>query len=125
MFSTANLSLVAYAHVAADGTSNSINSGLVVTKIGTGVYNLLLPGKADAQEPLQLGQVTAPSPEDLVVVTPTFGEPMRFSVAASDTYNRQIYFANTAGAADSAFNVLIFRSQLSIPTKNGTQVGPL
>jgi hypothetical protein len=111
MFSMANLSIVAYAHVAADGTSSEINSGLTVTKIGTGVYNLLLPGNAALQEPLQLGQ--ASPPEDLVMVTPTNGEPMRFSVANSDTYNRQIYMSNSAGAADSAFNVIIFRSQLS------------
>ena len=50
-FSTAELATVAYALVAADGSSDEINSGVTTTRIDTGRYNVILPGSEAVSPP--------------------------------------------------------------------------
>lgn len=56
-----SLGMIAYAKVMADGSAPRCNSGVSVTHVGTGVYNVVLPDEFDAERtPIMIqGNITA------------------------------------------------------------------
>jgi hypothetical protein len=137
-FSTANLALVAYALVKADGTSSEINSGvgtthLVPDRYGNEVYEIILPGKEGVQETLQQGQGNSPSGSrrDLIFVCPTGSASMPVHAAPVSTIDvdefvKQILIGPwTEEHPILEFFVLVFRTTIPTPTdSSGSQNGP-
>ena len=127
-FSTANLAVVAYALVKSDGTSPEMNSGVTTTKLGTGAYEITLPGKEAAQENLQQGQGNPSTGfrQDLILACATRGGPLMVSTNDMNEFVKSVFFADSRGAADSDFAFVILRSTLPVPTdSNGNQDGPV
>jgi hypothetical protein len=130
-FSTANLAVVAYAIVSADGSSDEINSGVATTRLQPGFYHVILPGGEDMTdtEPLQQGQGDPRTKyrKDLILVTLIVTSPGAvYPVAAKDIdeFTKQIVIGS--GEADSDFAVTILRPTIPTPTDSrGSQNGPV
>jgi hypothetical protein len=125
-FSTAELAVVAYALVKADGTSGEINSGVSTIRLSAGIFNVILPGSENMvlTEPLQQGQgdpKTGPR-KDLILVTVYGDNPVGFSTVDIDEYTKQILFN---GGTDTDFAIVILRPTIPTPTgSSGAQNGP-
>jgi hypothetical protein len=110
LFDSAGLAIVAYAEVAANGTSTVTNSGVTTTKVGTGVYTVTLPpGK------------TQLASRDLIFVQPITSVafvPTSSSVDDRDPAVKgvQIYVGSPlTTTADCAFSILILRTIVPPP----------
>ena len=126
MFSMhANLGLVAYALIRADGTSPELNSGIKTSHLQTGIYKIVLPGDPNSQEPLQEEQSCIPR-RDIVIITPCEGLPLCYTVQAPSDSERFIIFVDSGGLQqDTDFSILILRSLISPPTDaNGNPIAP-
>ena len=121
----ANLGLVAYALVRADGTSPELNSGISTNHVQTGIYKIVLPGDPSSQEPLQEEQSCIPR-RDIVVITPCEGLPLCYTVDAPSDSERVVIFVDSTGATqDTDFSIIILRSLISPPTDaNGNPTAP-
>lgn len=112
LFDSAGLAIVAYAEViGTTGASTNTNSGVVTTRIATGLYSVTLP--ANLQQS---------SSRDLIFVTPK-------GSITSDAYSYKVddtvsvatkYIAIYGGSpvlsyADSDFSVLILRTTITPP----------
>ena len=131
-FSTANLSVVAYALVKADGSTPEMNSGVKVDHVGTGSYNITLPGDESVQGnlPLQQGQGndnTGPNwRQDLILVTPTHNGPLMVSTNDQTDFIKNVFFASASSPVNTDFAVVILRSTIPTPTdSSGNQDGPV
>ena len=131
MFSTpADLGIVAYALVKADGTTPDLNSGVTVTHPATGEFQITLPGDPGQQEPLQEGQGgpgTPASPvRDLILVTPYHTPNITYTVSEPSAFVKQINLFTNAGAPfDASFFLLILRSLISPPMDGqGNYIAP-
>jgi len=130
MFSMpANLGIVGYARVKMDGSTPNINSGLTITRIGMGQYNIVLPGAPPPpDEPLQEGQQVAH--QDLIFITPLLTlPPPAFCISDEpNDYTRVVLFTNTPStqSQDTEFDILVLRTVLSAPLDaNGNQTAPI
>lgn len=122
----ANLGIVAYARVRANGSTPYINSGVTVRRVSKGQYEVTLPGAPAGQEPLQEGQQVAHS--DLIFLTPILTPTATGCVIDEpDEFTRVILFTNNSGqATDTEFNFLMLRVIHPIPVDaNGNQLGPV
>ena len=129
-FSTANLALVAYALVDANGNADEINSGGSIVHVGTGIYNVILPGKEGAQETLQQGQGNAPNGfrRDLIFACPAGGSPLMVGTNDTDEFTKTFQFGDGSGGTptDTDFALVILRPTIPTPTDlNNDQDGPL
>jgi hypothetical protein len=130
-FSTANMAVVAYALVKADGTSPEINSGVETTRLGgpgTGYYAIILPGNPSQQEVLQQGQGDPISGfrHDLIFACPINGGALTVGTGYTGEFIRTIQIENNAGGLDSDFAVMILRTTIPTPTdSSGNQDGPV
>lgn len=127
MFSMpANPGVVGYARVQRDGSTPNINSGLTITRLAIGEYQIVYPGDPTNQEPQQEGQKVAH--QDLIFLTGLL-TPTAVGVVVDEPndYTRIVLFTNNSGqATDTEFNVLILRSTLSAPLDaNGNQIAPV
>ena len=135
-FSTAEMAVVAYALVKADGSSPEINSGVGTTYLsGTGTYLITLPGSENVANvsPLQQGQgdPRTGARKDLILVTATYqagepgGSPCQCSTLDLDEFHQQITLLSTTEQHQSDFAVVILRPTIPTPTDNsGIQNGP-
>ena len=131
-FSTANLAVVAYALVKADGTSPEINSGVGTTRLGpgSGYYGIILPGNPTQQEVLQQGQGNPITGfrQDLIFACPINGGGLMVGTsedAGGFVKHVQIQAGN-GSAVDSDFAVVILRTTIPTPTdSNGGPNGPV
>lgn len=110
LFDSAGLAIVAYAEVAADGTSTAQNSGVTTTRVAAGQYDIILP-----DDKLQS------SPRDILLVQVNgtlSGVPFTSTVDNSDAQNKRVEICNAALAtfADSAFTVLVLRTIVPPPS---------
>lgn len=127
-FSTANLSVVAYALVKADGTSPEINSGVKTSLVDIyegSYYNLVLPGNENVAKTttLQQGQGDPKTKfrKDLIFVTPIGDTPQETATFDTDEFTKQI---NIQGNACD-FAVMILRPTIPTPTdSDGIENGP-
>lgn len=130
-FSTANLAVVAYALVRADGTSPEINSGVGTTRLGapgSGYYGIILPGEPSQQEVLQQGQGNPITGfrHDLIFVCPINGGTLKVGTGYTGEFVRTVQMENNAGGLDSDFAVVILRTTIPTPTdSSGNQDGPV
>jgi hypothetical protein len=108
LFDSANLACVAYAEVdGATGASTACNSGLLTTRVSTGVYHLSLP--------TGLGQVAS---KDLIVVQPkvttapsTPAGNVTALVNDTDTDTKVVYCGNSVTTqVDCSFSVIVLRT---------------
>jgi hypothetical protein len=122
-FSTANLAIVAYGYVRADGTTPDLNSGVTIIHDNPGDYNIILPGDPAQQQPLQLGQGIGDSAvifgssvgivQDLILATPGAGQIVTITTHDLSTYIKNIQcWGNTGYQRDSDFAFVIYRSIL-------------
>jgi hypothetical protein len=127
MFATpANLGIVAYAQVNADGNTPDLNSGVKVT-YSAPFYTIKLPGgdsldNPDPSSPLQEGQKASPC-RDLVFITLLQSDSITYYLEQPNDYTFTIEFSDLHGTHTTAnFNILILRSLISPPTnEDGTQ----
>jgi hypothetical protein len=105
LFDAAGLAIVAYADVASDGSSTSINSGITTSKTGTGIYNVVLP----------VG-LTQQSGSDLVVVQALGTAQLSPTVDNSDAATKVIRLYSGSTLTDGEFNIIIFRALISKPS---------
>jgi len=121
----ANLGIVAYALVRADGSSPELNSGIKTVRVQPGVYKIVLPGNSTSQEPLQEEQSSFPR-RDITVITPCEGLPLAYTVQAPSNSERLIFFVDSSmQPQDTDFSILVFRSVISPPTDaNGNYIAP-
>jgi hypothetical protein len=130
MFSTpADLGIVAYAQINGDGTSPDLNSGVTVTHVSQGVYDVTLPGDPSLQEPLQEGQKKSASAyptRDMILVTAYEPTPRFYSIQVTSDFTQRISFwDNTVTLADTIFAILILRSLISPPQDaQGNYIAP-
>jgi hypothetical protein len=122
-FSTANLAVVAYALVKADGTSSEINSGVKTTFLGSGegewTYGIMLPGNENTITTLQQGQgdPMSGSRKDLIHVSPIGGNPPReVGYKDIDEFIKKI---TIAGDGSNDFAVVVLRPTIPTPTDSG------
>jgi hypothetical protein len=104
LFDSAGLAIVAYAEVAADGTSTVNNSGVTTTKTASGTYNVILP----ADKTQQLGR-------DLIFVQPNGTGPQTATVSEADAAKKVVERYAGATIADGAFTILILRTIVPPP----------
>jgi len=128
-FSAANMAVVAYALVHADGPCPEINSGVVTTWLGSGAghYNIILPGSENMTdtEPLQQGQGDPKTGyrKDLILVTPIGTGAPGVSTVDQDEFTKQIWLGVEGRQCD--FAVVILRPTIPTPVdNNGNQNGP-
>ena len=135
-FSTANLAVVAYALVKANGDTPEMNSGLKIGHPVAGSYTITLPGDLSVQGnlPLQQGQGNENSGldwrRDLILVTPTRGVPLMVATNDLTAFIKTVQFTNQGPTApvltDTDFAILILRSTIPTPTdSNGNKDGPV
>jgi len=111
LFDSAGLAIVAYAEVAADGTSTSTNSGVITARTGAGQYTVTLPANKQQN-----------NARDLIFVTPKGtidSTPFSHKVDDADAAVKQVAIYGgqpLATFADSAFSVLILRTIVPPPT---------
>jgi hypothetical protein len=111
----ANLGIVAYAMVRADGSSPELNSGITTVRVQPGVYKTVLPGNSTSQESLQEEQSSFPR-RDMIVITPCEGLPLSYTVQAPSNSERLIFFVDSSmQPQDTDFSILVFRSVISPP----------
>lgn len=129
-FSTAELAVVAYALVKADGTSGEINSGVGTTYLsGPNAYNIILPGSENVAvtEQLQQGQgdPKTGNRKDLIFVTPIGPDPGWVSTKDVSEFVKQIKIVLLSEAVRTDFAVVILRPVVPTPTDAaGNQNGP-
>ena len=116
-FSTANLALVAYASVKANGSSPDLNSGIKIVNVLTGVYEITLPGDPAGQAPLQEGQEAG---QDLILATIKNTSGVTISatdVAGTSGLVKRVYtcFSPNTSPLNADFDIFIYRSVLSPP----------
>jgi hypothetical protein len=118
LFDSAGLAIVAYAEVAADGTSvvntthtAAMNSGVTTTKTATGTYQVILPADKTQEQS-----------RDLIFVQPNGTTPMFASVDETDPPApalpgsvKTVYLSSLATIADGAFTILILRTIIPPP----------
>jgi hypothetical protein len=110
LYDSAGLAVVAYAEVAADGTSTVTNSGVVTARTGAGQYTVTLPANKQ-----QSGS------RDLIFVTPkgTIDSiPFSHKVDDADAAVKQVAIYGgqpLATFSDSAFSILILRTIVPPP----------
>ena len=104
LFDSAGLAIVAYADVAADGTSTVTNSGVTTTKTATGTYNVILP--ADKT------QNNAP---DLFVVTPKGSVQRSANVNDATDAIKTAQMYSGGSLADGEFDIIILRTIVPPP----------
>lgn len=127
MFSMpANPGIIGYARVQRDGSTPNINSGLGISRLSPGTYQIVYPGDPTNQEPQQEGQKVAH--QDLIFLTGLL-TPTAVGVVVDEPndYTRIVLFTNSSGqAADTEFNVIVFRSTLPVSLDaNGNQSAPI
>ena len=129
-FSTANLSVVAYALVRADGTSPEINSGVKTSLIsnheGVYIYHVVLPGNEDVSQAsvLQQGQGDPETGhrKDLIFMTPTGSNPAPVKYSDIDEFTKEIVMLSDG---PNGFAIVILRPTIPTPTdSDGVQNGP-
>jgi len=110
LFDSAALAIVAYAEVAADGTSTLINSGVVTARTSLGRYTVTLP--ADKAQS---------AARDLIFVCPKGtidSTPYSHKVDDSSATVKEIAIYGGSPLttfADSAFSILILRTTVTPP----------
>ena len=104
LFDSAGLAIVAYAEVAADGTSTVNNSGVTTTKTASGTYNVILP----ADKTQQIGR-------DLIIVQANGTGPQTATVSETDASKKVVERYAGASIADGAFTILILRTIVPPP----------
>jgi hypothetical protein len=104
LFDSAGLAIVAYAEVAANGTSTANNSGVTTTKTATGTYNVILP----ADKTQQLGR-------DLIFAQANGAGQQISTVSESSAATKVIERYAGATIADGAFTILILRTIVPPP----------
>ena len=127
-FSNANLAIVAYGYVRADGSTPDLNSGVKIDHDNTGDYNIILPGDPTQQQPLQLGQGIGDSAvifgnvgivQDLILATPGAGQIVTITTHDLSTYIKNIQcWGNRGFQVDADFAFVIYRSILPLPIPN-------
>jgi hypothetical protein len=131
MFSTpANLGIVAYGKVHADGSTPDLNSGVTIDHTpNTGLYIIHLPGDPTLQEPLQEGQSNSPQ-RDLLFITPCDSSLVFFfetTLSPPSDFKRAVQFVNDANphaAVDVNFSFLLVRSLISPPVDDSGVQAP-
>jgi hypothetical protein len=104
LFDSAGLAIVAYAEVAADGTSTVNNSGVVTAKTGTGTYTVTLP--ADK---------TQVAGRDLIL-TQANGTGFKATTVSETSAAIKVVETYTGSTiADGAFTILILRTIVPPP----------
>ena len=116
-FSSANMAIVAYASVKADGFSPDMNSGIKTALVSTGVYEITLPGDPAGQAPLQEGQEVY---RDLILATVKNVSGVTINavdVAGSSGLIKRINtcFSPTTNPQNVDFDILILRTLISPP----------
>ena len=116
-FSSANMAIVAYASVKANGSSLDMNSGIKTAQVSTGVYEITLPGDPAGQAPLQEGQEVY---RDLILATVKNVSGVTISavdVAGSSGLIKRIVtcFSPTTNPQNVDFDILILRTLISPP----------
>lgn len=97
---SANLGLLGYALVLSDGTAPSLNSGLAVERLSTGVYQITLPSG--------LGE---PAASCLILAQPLGGIPITTTVEhVSDRVKIVSTNNRVSGKSNADFYVVIFRT---------------
>ena len=130
MFATpANLGIVAYAQVNADGSTPNINSGIEVSYAAP-IYTIKLPGgdslgNPDPKAILQEGQKANPC-RVLVFITLLQSDSITYYLEQLNDYTFAIEFSDLLEHFTTAnFNILILRSLISPPTdENGDYISP-
>ena len=129
MFSTpANLGIVAYGKVLADGSTPDLNSGVTIDHTpNTGLYVIHLPGDPTLQEPLQEGQSNSPQ-RDLLFVMPCDSGLVYFfetTLSPPSDFKRAVQFvAPPSQAIDVNFSFLLLRSLISPPVDDSGVQAP-
>ena len=126
MFSTpARLGILGYARVLPDGSTPYINSGLTISRQGTGNYWITFPG-GPGQEPLQEGQLVGHA--DLIFLTPLLDFCILSVIAEPSDFIRIVTAIDsiTNKAVDCEFHVLILRTIVPPPVDaSGNQIAPV
>jgi hypothetical protein len=104
LFDSAGLAIVAYAEVAADGSSTVNNSGVTTTKTATGTYNVILP----SDKTQQIGR-------DLIFVQANGTGAQTATVSETDAAKKVVERYAGGTIADGAFTVLILRTIVPPP----------
>ena len=128
MFSMpANPGVIGYARVQRDGSTPYINSGLTITRLAVGEYQIVYPGDPTQQEPQQEGQKVAH--QDLILLTALLtATAVGVVIDEPNDYTRIVLFTNSVSgqATDTEFNILILRSTLPVSLDaNGNQSAPI
>jgi hypothetical protein len=115
-FSSANLAVVAYVNVTADGYSPDTNSGVTTTRVNNpGSYEIHLPGDPTQQEPLQQAQVAG---RDLLLAT-VKGSSSGINITADDKPNTngliKTVLTATNTPVNAAFSLVILRTLIPPP----------
>jgi len=115
-FSSANLAVVAYVNVTADGHSPDTNSGVTTTRVSNpGSYEIHLPGDPAQQEPLQQAQVAG---RDLLLAT-VKGSSSGINITADDKPNTngliKTVLTTTNTPVNAAFSLVILRTLIPPP----------
>lgn len=102
---TPDFALVAYAEVAADGSSTQMNSGISTTRTTQGTYKMTLP--TNLQQLDRLSQI---------YVQPKTTAPLMSCVIDTDDQNKLALFASSSTIlVDTGFSVFIWRSTITPP----------
>ena len=116
-FSSANLAVVAYASVHADGSSPDTNSGIKTSLVSPGIYEITLPGDPSQQETLQEGQA---DDRTLIFVTVknVSGVTINTSNVAGTNLKKRVFtcFSPTTNPQNVDFDILILRTLIPPPT---------
>ena len=108
LFDSAALAIVAYAHVAADGSSTGTNSGVLTTKQNPGLYSVSL-STVMAQE----------CDRDLILVQPTSTASQlgaMSNVFDGGMATKLVQFSNASTTAvDTSFAIIILRTTITPP----------
>jgi hypothetical protein len=104
LFDSAGLALVAYADVAAAGTSTVTNSGVTTTKTATGTYNVILPADK-TQDPSR----------DLIFVQPKGTGQKSATVVDSSSATKVVEMYAGGSLADGEFDIIILRTIVPPP----------
>ncbi len=110
-YDSAGLAVVGYAQVRADASTPDCNSGLTITKTGTGSYSLQLPPVGSDTQTLQQDNSRI-----LISAIPIDSIPGSLRVINSAPNVRTIVFTDPdGGLADAAFHLIVFRTLVPPP----------